>query len=84
MSLDKHTEWSQDTYILARLSDAMEVSNYLFIQANSDPDKSEPPPHPEPLERPGDPEEVVPEKPKPEEFASGQEVVAFFNMMNNL
>lgn len=83
MAIDETTEWSLEQYTLARLSDAAEVSNYLFIQANSGED-SEEIPAPVPIRRPGQPEEVVPEKPKPEEFATGQEVAAFFNRMSNL
>lgn len=81
MSLDETAEWTPEMYVSARMSDALEVSNYLFIQANSAAD-AEPIPEPQPIPRPGQPE-VVPEKPKPEDFASGQEVAAFFNRMSS-
>lgn len=80
MALDETAEWGTEEYLMARISDALELSNYLFIKANSEDDDI---PMPEPIRRPGDPEEVEPEKPKPQ-FASGQEVAAFFSQMNNL
>ncbi|BET51764.1 hypothetical protein RGQ21_67460 [Kitasatospora aureofaciens] len=81
MALDESAEWTPEMYVLARISDAEEVSNYLFIQANSAAD-AEPLPEPQPIPRPGQPE-VVPEKPKTEEFASGHEVAAFFQRFNS-
>lgn len=81
MAMDESAEWDVEEYLLARISDALELSNYLFIQANSAED-AEPIELPEPIERPGQPQEVK-QKPKPQ-FASGQEVAAFFNRMNSL
>jgi hypothetical protein len=81
MALDESAEWTLEQYTLARVSDAIEVSNYLFIQANSAED-AEPIDEPQPIPRPGQPE-VVPEKPKTEEFASGHEVAAFFQRFNS-
>ncbi|MGC9439256.1 hypothetical protein [Streptomyces sp. WG5] len=81
MAMDEAAGWSPEMYIAARMSDALEVSNYLFIQANSSAD-AEPIEAPQPITRPGQPE-VVPEKPKTESFASGQEVAAFFNRMSS-
>jgi hypothetical protein len=83
MAIDETTAWSIESYLMARISDAQELSNYLFIQANS-AENAEEMPLPTPVQRPGDKEEVAQEKPKPEEFASGQEVAAFFNRMNSL
>jgi hypothetical protein len=83
MAMDESTEWGVEQYLMARISDALELSNYLFIQANSGED-SEEIPVPEPVRRPGDPDVVVQEKPKPEEFASGHEVAAWFANMNGL
>lgn len=82
MALDESTEWTPEMYVAARISDAQELSNYLFIQANSAED-AEDIPMPEPIPRPGQPA-AEDEKPKPEDFATGQEVVAFFNQMNSL
>lgn len=81
MALDEATEWGAESYLMARLSDAMELSNYLFIQANS-AENAEPMPLPTPIQRPGQPE-PEPQKPKPEDFASGHEVAAFFSRMNS-
>ena len=81
MSLDESAEWSPEMYVAARMSDALEVSNYLFIQANSAED-AEPLEAPQPIPRPGQPEVPEPVKPKPEEFASGPEVAAFFQRFN--
>ena len=82
MVVDETTMWGPDIYVAARISDALELSNYLFIQANSSEDTEIP--LPEPIHRPGQPLPAVEEKPKPEEFASGHEVAAFFNRMNSL
>ncbi|MGW4446448.1 hypothetical protein [Streptomyces sp. NPDC004682] len=79
MAMDERASWSETDYLLARLSDAAELSNFLFIKANAE--ESDDLPLPTPLTRPGDPE------PQPEpvpEFASGDEVVAFFGHMNSL
>ncbi|MFJ3084363.1 hypothetical protein ACIPJG_32045 [Streptomyces halstedii] len=83
MALDEATEWGVQEYLLARLSDGMELANYLFIQANSG-EGSEEMPLPTPIRRPGEPDEPEPEKPKPEEFASGHEVAAFFSNLSSL
>jgi hypothetical protein len=78
MALDETAVWSQETYILARLSDALELSNYLFLKANSS--SSADIPVPEPLERPGQLKAAQQEK----VFASGQELAEFFNRMSSL
>lgn len=82
MALDESTEWTPEMYVAARISDGIELSNYLFIQANSAEDAEVP--MPEPIPRPGKPEVQEETKPKPEDFASGQEVAAFFGRMNSL
>lgn len=78
---DEAAEWSETDYILARVSDALELSNWLFIQANSG-EGGEDIPLPAPLPRPGQ-EESEPE-PVTQQCASTDEVVDFFNRMNNL
>jgi hypothetical protein len=83
MALDEATAWDADTYIGARISDGIELANYLFIQANSASD-AKPMPLPEPIQRPGQPEKAEPTKPNPEDFASGHEVAAFFSKMSSL
>ncbi|WP_371665980.1 hypothetical protein OG306_33165 [Streptomyces sp. NBC_01241] len=82
MALDEATEWGPESYLLARLSDGQELSNYLFIQANS-AENAESMPLPTPVQRPGE-SEPEPQKTKPEDFASGQEVAAFFGKMSSL
>lgn len=82
MAVDERADWSPDLYVMARISDALELSNYLFLKANSD--SSEGIPLPEPIRRPAEEEEVEEQKPKPEDFASGHEVAAFFTRMSNL
>jgi hypothetical protein len=79
-AIDESMEWSQQDYLLARISDEAALSNYLFIQANSSED-SDDIPVPEPLPRPGTP--VKEEEPE-YEFASGQEVATFFQQMNSM
>ncbi|MEU3825229.1 hypothetical protein AB0F36_07875 [Streptomyces sp. NPDC029080] len=81
--MDETTQWGSTEHILARISDALEVSNYLFIRANAsakDADKFDPP---KPLPRPGDPEPVE-VKPAANDFASGEELSNFFASMSNI
>lgn len=79
-TVDEAAEWTESDYLLARISDALELSNWLFIQANSE--DSNDIPAPEPLPRPGQIE------PEPESVsyshASTEDVVDFFNRMSNL
>jgi hypothetical protein len=79
--VDETAEWSQSEYLLARISDALEVSNYLFYQANRGED-SDDMAAPTPLPRPGQEEEVL--EPESPSYASSDEVMDFFNRMNNL
>ncbi|MFI6682564.1 hypothetical protein [Streptomyces sp. NPDC050485] len=78
-ALDESTTWDTHEHLLARISDGIELSNYLFIQANSSEETGLEPPMP--LPRPGQPEQ----RPEPQfEFASGSDVASFFTQMNNL
>ncbi|MEV8022494.1 hypothetical protein AB0O76_40620 [Streptomyces sp. NPDC086554] len=73
-AVDETATWSETNHILARISDGLELSNYLFIKANSsdEDDDFEPP---KPLPRPGQ----VAEEPAPSvALASGAEVADFF------
>ncbi|WP_333745379.1 hypothetical protein [Streptomyces sp. IBSBF 2950] len=79
-TMDETTQWGSSEHLLARVSDALELSNFLFLKANSN-DKNIP--LPEPLPRPGSPEPVK-SKPAEHEFASGEELSNFFTQMNNL
>ncbi|MGW0930702.1 hypothetical protein [Streptomyces sp. NPDC002644] len=69
-------------HLLARVSDALEASNYYFLMANTDDGSKKEIPAPTPIPRPGEPE---PEEKKPaRDFASGEEVAAFFTKFSNL
>ncbi|GAA4104663.1 hypothetical protein [Streptomyces hundungensis] len=79
IDLDEATSWTETNHILARISDGLELSNYLFIKANSTEDDGLEPP--KPLPRPGQ----VAEEPKPQlALASGEEVADFFNHFGTL
>ncbi|GCD99863.1 hypothetical protein [Embleya hyalina] len=77
-AVDESTTWSTTDHLLARVSDALELSNFMFIKANSDGSNNLDPPSPIP--RPGAPAAPAP----PQEFASGAEVSEFFARMNSL
>jgi hypothetical protein len=79
-AMDESTQWGAAEHILARISDALEVSNYLFLKANS---KAATIPLPDPLPRPGGPAPVEDADPRPD-FATGTEVADFFTRMSNL
>ncbi|MER5441124.1 hypothetical protein [Streptomyces sp. NPDC002790] len=79
--VDVTAAWSITDHLIARVSDAAEVSNYLFIKANSE--DSADLQVPEPVERPGQDKQ---EKPKESDhaFADGAELSSFFTHMSNL
>ena len=77
---DEGAEWSETDYLLARVSDSLELNNWLFIQANSGDDANDIP-MPTPIPRPG---EEITELGPVHTHASTDEVVDFFNQMNNL
>ncbi|WP_340376604.1 hypothetical protein U5640_16800 [Streptomyces sp. SS7] len=77
--LDESAEWATSDYLLARISDALEMSNFLFIKANSADDNKLTPP--DPIPRPG----VDYEAEQPEfDYSSGEEVAGFFAQMSKL
>ncbi|MFJ4093441.1 hypothetical protein ACIPYS_17825 [Kitasatospora sp. NPDC089913] len=78
--LDETAQWGTAEHLLARMSDALEASNYLFIKANSsDTDDL---PIPEPVPRPGvDHTELGTAE---SDFADGPGVADFFARMNSL
>lgn len=77
MALDEQTAWSENTYLLARVSDALELSNFLYLKANfEDAADLE---APQAIPRPGQ-SETTPET----EFSSAAEVSDFFGHMNSL
>ncbi|MVO87424.1 hypothetical protein GPA10_22335 [Streptomyces sp. p1417] len=80
-AIDESAEWSESDYILARISDAVELSNWMYYQANSG-EGSEEIDAPAPLPRPGRAHEAL--ATEPASYASTDEVVDFFNRMNNI
>ncbi|WP_260988047.1 hypothetical protein [Streptomyces sp. CFMR 7] len=80
-AMEVKAQWDEKTYLLARVSDAMELNNHLLIKANFNPDKTKDLPPPDPITRPGEPEM----EPQPEtEISSPQEVMELFQAMNSL
>ncbi|MEU9707993.1 hypothetical protein AB0E21_05155 [Streptomyces sp. NPDC047967] len=78
-ALDEKAEWDESTYLLARSSDALELTNHLLLKANFDPAQTKDLPLPLKIPRPGEVE------PAPEvEMASPQEVMSLFQAMNSL
>ncbi|MFH8346788.1 hypothetical protein [Streptomyces sp. NPDC018045] len=79
--MDESAAWSVTDHLIARVSDAAEISNFLFIKANSE--NAEGLTVPTPLPRPG---QTEPEKPKEplHEFADGAALSSFFTQMSNL
>ncbi|MEU7149723.1 hypothetical protein AB0B15_17065 [Streptomyces sp. NPDC045456] len=80
-TIDESAMWSHESHLLARISDALEASNYLFIRANTADEDTEIDP-PQPLWRPGT-EAVEPEPEKPA-MASPAELSQWFGAMNAL
>ncbi|MFJ9771820.1 hypothetical protein ACIRVF_11300 [Kitasatospora sp. NPDC101157] len=78
--MDETTQWGTADHLLARVSDALELSNFLFMKANSD--SSADLPIPQPIPRPGVESLELP-APEPD-FATGTEVADFFTRMSNL
>ncbi|MFE7313813.1 hypothetical protein ACFU7T_12000 [Streptomyces sp. NPDC057555] len=79
-AVDESAMWSHESHLLARISDALEAANWLFIRANSADDTDRDPP--QPMWRPGaEPVESEPMKP---EMASPSELASWFGAMNAL
>ncbi|WP_259454009.1 hypothetical protein [Streptomyces ginkgonis] len=80
-AIDSTAAWSAGDYLLARVSDALDVSNYLFLKAHSaDSAGIE---APSPLSRPG--AQATADQPAAEAgFSSGADVAAFFERMNSM
>ena len=77
-AMDERASWSDDTYIRARMSDAMELTNYLLLKANFESDGLEKPP---PITRPGVKPEPASTQP---DMDSAEDVANFFRRMNSL
>ncbi|MGI5531522.1 hypothetical protein ACQEVX_30340 [Streptomyces syringium] len=78
-AVDESASWSVSDHLIARVSDAAEIANFLFLKANSSDDTDVP--LPEPIPRPG---QIEAEKLPEPAFAEGAELSAFFTYMNNL
>ncbi|MEU6959414.1 hypothetical protein [Streptomyces chrestomyceticus] len=79
-AVDETAMWSHESHLLARISDALEASNYLFIQANSAEETGIDPP--QPVWRPG--AEAVEPEPEEPAMASPAELSEWFGAMNAL
>ncbi|MFI5802975.1 hypothetical protein [Streptomyces sp. NPDC051561] len=81
LAMDERSRWAESDYLLARISDAMELSNFIAIKANAE--GAEDLEFPSPVPRPGDPE---PEDtiPTPSRMSSPDELTDFFGHMNSL
>ncbi|MBF6056172.1 hypothetical protein GO002_30550 [Streptomyces eurocidicus] len=77
--MDESAVWSTQDHLMARVSDALELSNYLFLKAHSDSAEDLSPP--DPLPRPGTPDPGLAES--AEDFASGAELSQFLQEITN-
>ncbi|WP_240679035.1 MULTISPECIES: hypothetical protein [unclassified Streptomyces] len=78
-ALDEKAEWDEPTYLLARSSDALELTNHLLLKAHFDPAQTKDLALPPKIPRPGE------DEPAPEvEMSSPQEVMSLFQAMNSL
>ncbi|MER5883086.1 hypothetical protein ABT160_04585 [Streptomyces sp. NPDC001941] len=79
MAMDKRTAWTEPDYMLARISDALELSNYLFLKANLDASDAHGLELPPPITRPGETE------PQPDpvhgHFSDARELNTFFGRL---
>jgi hypothetical protein len=81
MALDERAKWAERDYFLARISDALELSNYLFLKANVPDEDTRDLEYPAPIPRPGEPE---PQPEREPEFSNAQELTSFFGRLNSL
>jgi hypothetical protein len=81
MAIDERAKWAERDYLLARISDALELSNYLFIKANVSDEDTRDLDFPTPIPRPGEPEPQPGSQP---EFSDAQELTSFFGRLNSL
>lgn len=80
MAMDERARWPESNYMLARVSDALELSNFLFLKANVDESDARDLELPPPIPRPGEPE---PSQSGPEpQFSDAHELNSFFGRLN--
>ncbi|MCY0941912.1 hypothetical protein [Streptomyces antarcticus] len=82
MAMDERARWAERDYLLARVSDALELSNYLFLKANVSENDARDLEFPSPIPRPGESEPQQPEA-QPE-FSNAQELSTFLGRINSL
>ncbi|MFD0407291.1 hypothetical protein [Kitasatospora sp. NPDC127116] len=75
-SVNEEMSWGPQEYLTARLVDSLEVSNWMFLKANSG-EGAKDIPFPESVPRPGEFEEASQETPAPE-MTPVADVAAFF------
>ncbi|MEU5577777.1 hypothetical protein ABZ791_10790 [Streptomyces huasconensis] len=81
MAMDERAKWPESDYMLARISDALELSNFFFLKANVDESDSADLELPPPIPRPGEPE---PSQAGPEpQFSDAHELNDFFGRLNS-
>ncbi|QKW48869.1 hypothetical protein [Streptomyces buecherae] len=80
-AVDESASWSVGDHLAARVVDAAEVANYLFLKANSE--ESANVELPKSVPRPGRHEADSSDTASPT-FADGDELSAFFTHMNTL
>ncbi|UFQ16414.1 MULTISPECIES: hypothetical protein [Streptomyces] len=80
-AVDQSAEWSITDHLIARVADTSEISNFLFIKANSEEADDLTPP--EPIPRPGQEKQEKPQEPE-YAFADGAELSSFFAQMSNI
>ncbi|MFE9660312.1 hypothetical protein [Streptomyces sp. NPDC005955] len=78
MAMDERAKWTERDYMLARVSDALELSNYFFLKANVDESDAGDLEIPPPITRPGAPE---PQPEAPGEFSDARELTEFIGKL---
>ncbi|MGI5196932.1 hypothetical protein ACQEVY_25395 [Streptomyces sp. CA-288835] len=81
MAMDERAKWSEREYLLARMSDALELSNFLFLKANVPDEDARDLEFPAPIPRPGEPE---PQPTSKVEFSDAAELTTFFGRLNSV
>ncbi|MGQ5602949.1 hypothetical protein [Streptomyces sp. EKS3.2] len=80
MAMDERSKWPESDYMLARVSDALELSNFLFLKANVDESDARDLELPPPIPRPGEPEPQAGPEPQ---FSDALELNNFFGRLNS-
>ncbi|WP_306964294.1 hypothetical protein [Streptomyces afghaniensis] len=78
--MDERASWPESSYMLARVSDALELSNFLYLKANVPDEDARDLELPPPIPRPGEPE---PQPERQPEFSDAHELNSFFGRLNS-